>query len=89
MPCPGSGPADDRNTINFLTNMNAHNIAIMGANRSRGFHRRDTPLPAVKANVIDLVDRPADRDDLIRRTLAHGKRTAYFNLGRRARPALS
>ena len=38
-------------------------------------------LLVVNTNLIDLVDRPADRDDLIRRILAHEKGTAYFNPG--------
>jgi deoxyguanosine kinase len=45
------------------------------------FHYRVTPLLVVNTNLIDLVDRPADRDDLIRRILAHEKGTAYFNPG--------
>jgi deoxyguanosine kinase len=45
------------------------------------FHYRATPLLVVNTNLIDLVDRPADRDDLIRRILAHEKGTAYFNPG--------
>ena len=43
------------------------------------FHYRTTPLLVVNTNAIDLVDRPADRDDLIRRILAHEKGTAYFS----------
>jgi deoxyadenosine/deoxycytidine kinase len=45
------------------------------------FHYRTTPLLVVNTNAIDLVDRPADRDDLIRRILSHEKGTAYFNPG--------
>ncbi len=45
------------------------------------FHYQATPLLVVNTNVLDLVDRPADRDDLIRRILAHEKGTAYFNPG--------
>jgi deoxyguanosine kinase len=45
------------------------------------FHYRFTPLLVVNTNVIDLVDRQADRDDLIRRILAHEKGTAYYNPG--------
>jgi deoxyguanosine kinase len=45
------------------------------------FHYRDTPLLVVNTNLIDLVDRPADREDLLRRILAHEKGTAYFNPG--------
>lgn len=45
------------------------------------FHYQVTPLLVVNTNLIDLVDRPADRDDLIRRILAHEKGTAYFNPG--------
>jgi deoxyadenosine/deoxycytidine kinase len=45
------------------------------------FHYRATPLLVVNTNLIDLVDRPADRDDLIRRILEHEKGTAYLNPG--------
>ena len=45
------------------------------------FHYQVTPLLVVNTNAIDLVDRPADRDDLIRRIFEHEKGTAYFNPG--------
>jgi deoxyguanosine kinase len=45
------------------------------------FHYQTSPLLVVNTNLIDLVDRPADRDDLIRRILGHEKGTAYFNPG--------
>ena len=45
------------------------------------FHYRAAPLLVVNTNLIDLVDRPEDRDELIRRILAHEKGTAYFNPG--------
>jgi deoxyguanosine kinase len=45
------------------------------------FHYQVTPLLVVNTNAIDLVERPADRDDLIRRILAHEKGTAYFSPG--------
>jgi deoxyadenosine/deoxycytidine kinase len=45
------------------------------------FHYQVTPLLVVNTNLIDLVDRPADRDDLIRRILSHEKGTAYLNPG--------
>jgi deoxyguanosine kinase len=45
------------------------------------FHYRTTPLLVVNTNALDVVDRPEDRDELIRRILAHDKGTAYYNPG--------
>lgn len=45
------------------------------------FHYRSTPLLVVNTNALDVVDRPEDREELIRRILAHEKGTSYYNPG--------
>jgi len=45
------------------------------------FHYRATPLLVVNTDAIDVVGRPEDREELIRRVLAHDKGTAYYNPG--------
>ncbi len=43
------------------------------------FHYRAAPLLVVNTDHLDVVDRPEDREELIRRILAHEKGTAYYN----------
>ncbi len=45
------------------------------------FHYRATPLLVVNTNAINVVDHPEERDDLIRRIMAHEKGTAYYTPG--------
>jgi len=43
------------------------------------FHYRSSPLLVVNTNAVDVVSRPEDRAELIRRILSHDRGTAYYN----------
>ncbi len=43
------------------------------------FHYRSSPLLVVNTNAVDVVSKPEDRAELIRRILSHDRGTAYYN----------